>query len=286
MKTDFYIPVKVTENITVNCKELKNKDYINILKYSQNQDYKNLSIFLEDFLKNNLSSQDEYKKLHLIDKVIILLTIRSVCVSSEITLESKKLNKIVKKINLIQTINDLTRISFKSSIKLSDNLCLNLNIPKKLSFASFDDILENSIYSLTENNKEKILTFNEIKELLNILPGNLFFEIKSYITQLENYLNTIVLIEKDENFNLTGINCSIHNNTLFNFLLSVFSDSLLNFYQLIYIFNTKLHTSKANFDELTPAESNLMINLYVQEQEEIEKASKKQSTPLGKNVDK
>jgi hypothetical protein len=54
MKSDFYIPVKVTENITVNCKELKNKDYINILKYSQNQDYKNLSIFFEKYLKTSI----------------------------------------------------------------------------------------------------------------------------------------------------------------------------------------------------------------------------------------
>ena len=61
-------------------------------------------------------------------------------------------------------------------------------------------------------------------------------------------------------------------------MLSVFSDSLLNFYQLIYIFNSKLNTSKTDFDNLTPAESNLILNLYIQEQEEIEKTSKKQPT--------
>jgi hypothetical protein len=278
MNSDFYIPVKVTENVIVNCKELKNKDYFNILKYSQNQDYKNLSIFFENYLKTNIESQDQYAKLNFIDKAIILLTVRSICISPEITIESKKLNKIVKKINLQKIIDSLIEVNFKNSIKLDNNTHLNLNIPKKINFFSFDEILEDSISSITENNKETFLSNEEIKEITNLLPGNLFFEIKSFITHLEKYLNNIILIEKDENFNLNGINCSILNNTLFNFLLSVFSDSLLNFYQLIYIFNSKLNTSKTDFDNLTPAESNLILNLYIQEQEEIEKASKKQPT--------
>jgi hypothetical protein len=278
MDSNFYIPVKVTENVIVNCKELKNKDYFNILKYSQNQDYKNLSIFFEKYLKTSIESPDQYAKLNFIDKAIILLTVRSICISPEITIESKKLNKIVKKINLQKIIDDLIKVNFKNSIKLDNNTHLNLNIPKKINFFSFDEILEDSISSITENNKETFLSNEEIKEITNLLPGNLFFEIKSFVTHLEKYLNNIILIEKDENFNLNGINCSILNNTLFNFLLSVFSDSLLNFYQLIYIFNSKLNTSKTDFDNLTPAESNLILNLYIQEQEEIEKASKKQPT--------
>ena len=278
MNPDFYIPVKVTENVIVNCKELKNKDYFNILKYSQNQDYKNLSIFFENYLKTNIESLDQYAKLNFIDKAIILLTVRSICISPEITIESKKLNKIVKKINLQKIIDSLIEVNFKNSIKLDNNTQLNLDIPKKLNFFSFDEILEDSISSITENNKETFLSNKEIKEITNLLPGNLFFEIKSFTTHLEKYLNNIILIEEDKNFDLKGINCSILNNTLFNFLLSVFSDSLLNFYQLIYIFNSKLNTSKTDFDNLTPAESNLILNLYIQEQEEIEKASKKQQT--------
>lgn len=286
MKPVFFIPIQITENITVNCKEITNKDYFSILKYSQNQDYKNLSTFFENLIFDSLENKNIFNTFNVIDKTIILLTLRSICISPEITLESKKLQKIIKKININNIIKKLQNLKFDKQITINNNFILNLSLPKKLSYNNLDEIMESSIHSVTNENKNRHLNEEEIKEILSLLPGNFFFEIKSFVQEIEENLNQIILIDADETFNLKSINCSIFSNNIFNFLLSVFSDSLLNFYNLIYVFGTKLNLPKSDFDQLTPAESTLLTNLYIREQEELAKASKPQSQTIGQNVDK
>jgi len=287
--TDFLIPIQITNNISVNCKELKNRDYFSILKYSQNQDYKNLSIFLENLIYESLQDKKLLKRINLIDKAIILLTLRSICISPEITLESKKLQKIIKKINISNIIKKLQELKFERSISINKNLTLNLSLPKRLSYNSLDEVIDSCIYSITNDSNDIILDSEEISETLSLLPGSYFFEINKFVQDAEEALSKIILIEADDTFNLKCINCSLLSNNIFSFMLSVFSDSLINFYNLIYIFGTKLNLPKSDFEDLTPAESTLLTNMYIREQEELAKASKQPTQPahsIGQKVEK
>jgi hypothetical protein len=284
--SNFLIPIQITNNTVINCKELKNRDYFSILKYLQNQDYKNLSLFFENLINESLQEKTVFKKLNLIDKAIILLTLRSICISPEITLESKKLQKIIKKINISNIIKKLQELKFERSISINEKIIINLSLPKKLSYNSLDEVIENCIYSITNDSNDKILDPDEISETLSLLPGSYFFEINKFVQEAEDTLSKITLIEADDAFNLKSINCSLLSNNIFSFMLSVFSDSLINFYNLIYIFGTKLNLSKSDFEDLTPAESTLLTNMYIREQEELAKASKQPTQSIGQKVDK
>ncbi len=286
MGSNFLIPIQITNNTVINCKELKNRDYFSILKYLQNQDYKNLSLFFENLINESLQEKTVFKKLNLIDKAIILLTLRSICISPEITLESKKLQKIIKKINISNIIKKLQELKFERSISINEKIIINLSLPKKLSYNSLDEVIENCIYSITNDSNDKILDPDEISETLSLLPGSYFFEINKFVQEAEDTLSKITLIEADDAFNLKSINCSLLSNNIFSFMLSVFSDSLINFYNLIYIFGTKLNLSKSDFEDLTPAESTLLTNMYIREQEELAKASKQPTQSIGQKVDK
>lgn len=286
MQTEFLIPVQITNNTVINCYEIKNEDYFSILKYLQNQDFKNLSVFFENLIFKLLQDKNQYNLLNVIDKVIVLLTLRSICISPEIALESKKLHKTIKKLNINNIIKKLQDLKFEKAINLSNKLVVNLSLPKKLSFLSLDEVMESCVHSITNETDTKILNQSEIKETLSLLPGNFFFEIKQFVQEAEQMLSNIILVEADENFNLKNISCSILSNSIFSFLLNLFSDSLINFYQLIYIFGNKLNLSKSDFDNLTPAESTLLVNFYIKEQEDIAKSSKPQSQSIVQNVDK
>ena len=70
----------------VRCKELKNHEYLHILKYNKNEDVEGLVAYLEQLIQDKVYEQDV--DLHRIDKFCILLTMIMVCVYPSTTLQS------------------------------------------------------------------------------------------------------------------------------------------------------------------------------------------------------
>jgi hypothetical protein len=285
---DFFIPIKITGNRTINVLQLKNKQYFNLLKFIQNQDFNNLNDYFNFIIYDLIVDKNEYNNLNFIDKLIILLTLRSICIAPDIEFESKDTIKFSKKIDIYSIYKQLETIQLKDNISYN-NIVVGFNIPKELYYSSFDEIIESCIEYLTIDNET--IFFSELdnlakKEYINNLPGIIFTEAKHFFNNLETLLNQYTLIKEDKNFKIEQINLSLFKNTGFGLLSSVFKDNLLNFYNLIYIFTNKIHASLSDYYELTPAESTLMLNLYIKEQEEIKKANENKSVPLGKNVAK
>jgi hypothetical protein len=285
---DFFIPIKITDNRTVNFLQFKNKQYFNLLKFIQNQDFNNLNDYFNSIIYDLIVDKNEYNNLNFIDKLIILLTLRSICIAPDIEFESKDKIKFSKKIDIYSIYKQLETIQLKDNISYN-NIAVGFNIPKELYYSSFDEIIESCIEYLTIDNET--IFFSELdnlakKEYINNLPGTIFTQAKHFFDSLETLLNQYTLIKEDKNFKTEQINLSLFKNTGFGLLSSVFKDNLLNFYNLMYIFTNKIHASLSDYYELTPAESTLMLNLYIKEQEEIKKANENKNVPLGKNVAK
>lgn len=288
MIKDFFIPIKITDNRTINLLQLKNKQYFNLLKFIQNQDFNNLNDYFNSIIFDLVIEKSEYTNLNFIDKLIILLTLRSICIAPDIEFESKDKIKFSKKIDIYSIYKQLEAIQLKDTADCS-NIVVGFNIPKELYYPSLDNIIEDCIEYITLD--EETIFLNKLdtqtkKEYINNLPGTIFTQAKHFFDNLENLLNKYPLIKEDKNFQLEQIDLSLFKNTGFGLLSSVFKDSLLNFYNLMYIFTNKIHASLSDYYELTPAESTLMLNLYIKEQEEIKRANETKSVPLGKNVAK
>ena len=85
----------ITNSREVYCKELKNIHYKNILKYIQNSDDDNLCKYFE-LLINDLCETDEI--LNYIDKFLILIAIRMVCINNILQIETP--SKIKNTLNI------------------------------------------------------------------------------------------------------------------------------------------------------------------------------------------
>lgn len=289
MIQDFFISINITENRVVKFLQLKNEQYFNLLKFIQNQDYSNLEDCFNCILQDLILDKTIYTSLNFIDKLICLLAIRSICIAPDIEFESKEKIKLSKKTSIYSIYKQLEDISYKERYTINNEITINLNIPKKIYYASFDDIVEGCIESVEIGDEIIYLDQQSVEfkaDYINNLPGEVFTRAKEYLDNLETNLNTYTLIKGDTSLKLEQIDLSLLKNTGFGLLSSIYKDNLLNFYNLMYIFTSKIKASLSDYYKLTPAESSLLLTFYVKEQEETKKAHESKSIPLGKPVAK
>lgn len=285
MIESFSIPVQITGNRTVYFYELKNKHFFSLLKIIQNQDFKTLNSFFESLLSELAVDKDMLLSLNFIDKIIALITIRSVCISPDIDFENNKAIKVSKKIALSTVYKQLEQIQFTHECKIDDTFKIIFNIPNSLYYASIDELIESCIDEIYLNNEKLLYSKEDKKQILESLPGAVFVKAKEFLDKLETVLGRYVLLKEDNNFDFKQIELSLVKNTGFGFLASLYRDNLLNFYNLIFIFTYKLNMNLSEYFNLTPAESSLLLSFYVKEQEEIKKTSENKNVPIGKKVD-
>jgi len=239
--------------------------------------------------------------LNVVDKIILLLNIRSVCISPDLKLEAV-CNDTKKKFEYIIKIEDLVaklgNIHYNKSVTFN-NITINHSIVKAIDEINFINIepekmfsyqLASCIDSMTVNEKFlsfKGLTFSERIELVEKLPLTLATEVYKSLTRVEDSLaDTKLLSIKSPYTGSYVVNLSVSTNTevLLEFCKLIFNDDLINLYKI----NLNL-ISKANFtpeyvDSITPAEQLLYWTLFVQqaekEQSEANSGSKSRDTSV------
>jgi len=258
MSHGFKIKIQLPSGKRTRLEELKNRDYLTILKYCENADAEGLNEFF-----NILIFKNELKFLDIIDKFYILLTIRMLFIDPDLIFSNKGssvnygISTILEKIDCFQ--ND-----FEKTITAQD-FTVDLGLPNIIYFRSIDDIYASIIRTITL--KGKVLNFAELTEdekegVLASIPNLLFPYINKYITQISNQLQDFVIIEQNEAFNIEGINTSIISNEFMSFIMMIFSTGLKNFFELLYVFSNRLSIPGNTFFDLTPLDTRVLINIY------------------------
>jgi tetratricopeptide (TPR) repeat protein len=144
-----------------------------VLKIIQNQDFKTLNSFFESLLSELAVDKDMLLSLNFIDKIIALITIRSVCISPDIDFENNKAIKVSKKIALSTVYKQLEQIQFTHECKIDDTFKIIFNIPNSLYYASIDELIESCIDEIYLNKKQlKIENENMIIAVADTLAKN------------------------------------------------------------------------------------------------------------------
>jgi hypothetical protein len=242
--------------------------------------------------------------LNVVDKIILLLQIRSICISPDLKLKAKCV-ETKKEFEYTVRIEDLVfklesaiynktisyeKIVIKHSIvKAIDEIYfVNLESEKAFSYQ-----LASCIDKLIINNKEinfKDIGFERRVEIVDTLP--LFLTSKIYesllLTETELSKTKLLVIPSPYSKTLVvDLPVTSNTNILLEFCKLIFNDDLINLYKI----NLNL-ISKANFtpdyaDSITPAEQLLYWNLYVQQvQEEIAASNTKTNNSNIPNFDK
>jgi hypothetical protein len=268
----FSVKINLPSGKAVRVPELKNSDYFTILKFCENEDLEGLCNFFNLCLFNNLTGLD------IVDKFYILLLVRMMYVDPELILENEEKTNINFSIqNIIDNI-DSAEFDF-NKVYRDDKYILELGLPDSLYFDSLNDIFLSIIKKIQISDTE--IDFGSLKEeereeVLNYIPNSIFTILKKHITIISSDLSDFAVIDGSDEFGIKGINLDIVSNGVITFLMSIFSTGLTGFFEMMYIFTSKLGFTAQDFLNLTPLDSKVILNIFKKEQSEREEELKKQ----------
>jgi hypothetical protein len=253
-------------------KELKNREYLNIIKYCENRDYKGLSIYFDD-----LYIDDD---LDIFDRFYLLIYARMLFVNENLTFTTREqrdvdvsLANILEKLE--QNYKDLeSRITHK-------NIIVDLGLPNCTYFDTIDSIFMNIIKVIHINGKTldfTSLTESEKQTVLSTLPSTIFPELKKYLDSVSSNIFDVVLLEGNESFGISEIKLNIIGNGVMRFLLNIYNNDLSSYYELMYAFYQHITKGSDVFFDITPVESKILLNIHnktiKKENEELQKQNR------------
>lgn len=239
------------------------------------------------YINNVLSSitNTDIQDLSIIDKLLVLLKVRSRSVGNVISLSFKKDNKKYDiEYSVSNIYSEILKIDIKKeSIKQGD-ISINMYIPRvydeELLFFKpdnmnfdYEDIIPFFINNISIKGKNfffKDLTFEQRKNIIsNTFTINIINQIKDYILKVINAINKIILYKDLDN----TLYLNILDGSLFDYITFLFNENLYNIYQSIYILTKHVGLSAEYIENLTPIERDLYLKLLEKENAEISKAS-------------
>jgi hypothetical protein len=271
IKSNFYTTLDLPSlDKKIKIKEINNCYYIDILKFIQNSNLEELINFFDLIISENTDA--DINALTNLDKFCILIEMRSVSIGNiiEFSIDNKNikynLSDICTKIQNLKNINKTIKI---------DNLNFELGIPKKLIIPNYNDIIQSCIKKINDIDLD---TFTNIEKesLYKMIPAHIYNDIKNFIIENTEYIESqnifnLSIVESFKDFKINPFN-----NSLIELLKNIYSDNLMNFYDLQFNLITKLHISYDHFMSMTYNEARMYVamqNKEIKKQEEAEKKS-------------
>lgn len=274
MTEEFFVKVNLPSGNDIRLFELKNRDNQTILKYCENSDVEGLSNFFDRTVFK------DKKSLDIIDKFYALLALRMIFIDPDIIFADTVGNEIKYGITNILNRIDLLDIDYTKSIVINEHITVDLGLPNLLHFKDINDIYMSTIKSIKLQSGQ--LVFSDLaadiqEDVLKNIPNILFTHINTHITQLSQQLKTLTIIEENAALNISEYSTDIISNQFMGLIMSLFSTGLKSFFDMMYIFTSKLNIDGATFLNLTPLDSRVLLNIYNKDIDDQNKALKKQS---------
>lgn len=262
---------------------MRNDTYLEFLYLTSLEDDVSLNNFIEEYLKYNINDDSIYKNLTSLDKFVIMLYIRMISlgndlkINAELTSLNYNINSIIDNINNKFNETDLIK-SYKT-----DLITINIGLPKNLIINDIDDIYQ-SIINYIKIEEEEIypssLSKKEFDEIMNFIPASLTEDILNHLTKISKFSEKNYIISPMESSNFNGVNLNLIDKTLLYFIKSIFSDKIVNFYELQFVLFNKLHMDYEWFRNSTVQECKYYINFYNADMKRQEEASKSSSSSM------
>ena len=281
-KYNTYIPSTDQFKLT---KQLRTREYIELLKYITNNDQVALSKAYDELIQEHVDGVD-INALTRVDKFFILITIRAICVGPVLSMkfEDEKTKKPytshVELFPMLQRIADIEGI-FRQEVKINNDLSVCLSVPAELYVHEGVDMIANCITGITVNQTKHDLTDYEVQErveLIDALPGNLFKKLQEFIqSNIEKY-STVDLFKKINPHDLTDkqiYKVNLFDASMFDFINISYNESLNYIRDVFYILQRRCNFNTDYLLDCTFAEVRMYVDLYEEEIKQQEKEQQK-----------
>ena len=262
---------------------LTNRHHEVIIKYCTGKDDAGLVMFMQDMLQElSLDKSVKYNEIPAIDQLFLLLRLRSICIGTRIDILvdgkneegetvpvkhrvslidiQKSINKeYIQPIELIDDTNSIkTVLHYPTTWQPQDETDWIRSVTIDDTYVDFD--------TLEKDNKHKLLE-NMYRDYRNTIDKN--------IHKLEQSINKMIFVRiPSENPGENDPNITISHDQFYHIIRVLYSDTLSNFAELMYVFVKVMNFSLSDAMKLTPSDTQLYYQMFVKEQNEKEKAAR------------
>jgi len=265
----FNVEVKLPSGKKRRIRELKNRDYLTIVKFCENKDLQGLNLFFEELYFD--------EELDLFDRFYLLIYVRMLFINENLTFTTEEQKNVELSLDTVLVKIEQSYLDLETTFT-DGELKVVVGLPTSLYFEDIDTLFISLIRQININQKTidfKHLTSQEKLQILNQLPTSIFLNMQSYIRNITNSLQQITVIEENKTFNIDELKLTLIGNGIMHFITSIYSISLKHFYELIYIFYQRITNGSDIFYDISPVESKILLNIHnatiEKENEELKK---------------
>lgn len=264
MTSKFSIPVNLPcSQKLIRLYELNNRVYLTLSKYCQNNDF----VGFLDCIKCCIPDFDTID--NIVDKIYALILFRSIFLGDEIQILNK--DKSIIKMSLSTILNQLESVEDTNTYELKiDGFVVEFKPLSKLPGEQSD--LYDCIESISLQGI--VIEKDDINEVLNRLPVNVFGAINQKVIALYNQFNNTVLIPANDKVKLDALTLNLLSEQLQQFILSIYKTDLSNLLEMVFAFTQ--HFKNVDFFDISPLDSRVLESILHRELKEAKKASERQ----------
>lgn len=249
----FNIEIALPTGRKVRVRELKNKEYLTIVKFCQNEDLAGLSMYLDELFID--------PHLNIVERFYIFLYIRMMFIEADIVLIKNEREIKIDIASMLDKIES-SYINLKRTVK-EGGIEVTLDLPRASYFKSVDDLYISTISQIkTGDNCIKFADLSDAEQIkiMDNLPASIFNHIQGFLTSVQENLLDVALIEKNESLDIDGIDINIIGNGVMGFISIIYNSNLESFYNLLYIFQNTILPGTNLFFNLSPVETQIIFN--------------------------
>ena len=271
----FSIPITLPSGRIVRAPELSNRLYLTLIKYCENRDLEGINNFFIQFL--NIPTD-----LDIIDRLYLLVCLRMIFISDSIIFTSDDGKNLTFSLELILgKIEEIDR-NYNEKIVV-DSVTVTVGLPTTLYYEDENDRIKNVIKAVQI--KDINIDFNELSDcerdnIIKSLPLKVAIKIQEYIERVSKKVNDIILIDGNEEFNIQRYSIDLLSNSPMLFVCSLYSHNLIDYFETLYGYVTKISADPEFHNSLSPVETRIMLNIHNKEVEKENKELKNQQQQI------
>lgn len=252
---EFNVEIVLPSGKKVRVRELKNSEYLSIIKFAQNRDFVGLGAFFDELF----ISPD----LNIVDRIYLLIYIRMMFIDSSITLtvDDKSID-----VDLATMLNKIEANYVDLETKIVVNgIEVTLDYPCITHYESIDDLLIATIKHIqigTDSIDYTMLEDEVRDEVMNNLPAAIFTHVSEFIKKIQDNVFDVDLIEENKAFGVEKIGINLMSNNVLEFVSSLYGTDLQGFYTLIYTFQNTIMPGSNYFFDMSPIETRIILNAH------------------------
>jgi len=264
---------------------ITNKHHESIIKYCMGKDDSGLILYLQQMLQE-LCTDDSIiiENLPVIDQVFLLVRLRSICIGTRVELivdgdeEDKKSTYKTSLVDIQKNINQ----HYLDPITVTDD-STGVDITLHYSSSWTDTSTSTYITSIrTETTGIDLSQLDESKidRILDQLSTKAISKIQKAIKSLDGSIEQMVFVKlPDKDYDIT-----LSHDQYTHLLRVLYSDTLSNFVELMYVFVKIINMQLSDVMRLTPSDTQMYYQMFVKETNEREKAQRDSNANSGRNV--